>query len=304
MNDTKLTPLQYQVTRQCATEPPFQNEYWNNHQEGIYVDIISGEPLFSSQDKFDSGSGWPAFTKPIDQTMLTTKEDLSLGEKRIEVRSSKSDSHLGHIFEDGPKDKGGLRYCINSASLKFIPVSDLEKSGLGKFIPLFKKEKIETAILAGGCFWGMQELLRKLPGVVKTEVGYTGGFTANPHYEDVKTGNTGHAESVRIEFDSNKLTYENLLLYFFKIHDPTTKNRQGNDVGSQYRSSIFYLNENQKREAEKIKAQVQSSHAWKSDIATELAAASTFYPAENYHQDYLEKNPDGYTCHYERKIQF
>lgn len=133
----KLTPEQFHVTQQCGTEPPFKNAYWNNHQAGIYVDVVTGEPLFSSLDKFDSGTGWPSFTRPLETTELTEKEDLTGGRTRTEVRSKQGDSHLGHVFPDGP-GPGGLRYCINSASLRFIPVEKLEAEGYGKFLPLFK----------------------------------------------------------------------------------------------------------------------------------------------------------------------
>lgn len=133
-----LTPEQYQVTQGCGTEPPFKNAYWDNHEEGIYVDVVTGEPLFSSKDKFDSGSGWPSFTKPIDKEHVATAVDDSHGMIRTEVKSKEGGSHLGHVFEDGPKDAGGLRYCINSASLRFIPTKDLEKEGYGEFKKLFK----------------------------------------------------------------------------------------------------------------------------------------------------------------------
>lgn len=136
-NLSKLNDLQYHVTQTEGTEPPFQNEYWDNHAEGIYVDIVSGEPLFSSHDKFDSGTGWPSFVKPIDEKALTTKTDMKLGVPRVEVRSKVADSHLGHVFDDGPKDRGGKRYCMNSASMRFIPKEKLEAEGYGKYLPLF-----------------------------------------------------------------------------------------------------------------------------------------------------------------------
>jgi methionine-R-sulfoxide reductase len=137
----KLTPEQYHVTQQCGTEPPFRNEYWDNHRAGIYVDIVSGEPLFTSLDKFDSGSGWPSFTKPIDNEHVKEKSDRAFGMERTEVRGGKSDSHLGHVFDDGPTDKGGQRYCINSAALRFIPVEKLKEEGYAQFLPLFEKKK-------------------------------------------------------------------------------------------------------------------------------------------------------------------
>ncbi|EPX61601.1 Peptide methionine sulfoxide reductase MsrB [Cystobacter fuscus DSM 2262] len=162
----------------------------------------------------------------------------------------------------------------------------------------------ETAYLAGGCFWGMEDLLREIPGVIETEVGYTGGakLFSRPTYDDVHTGRTGHAESVRVVFNPKLLTYEALLeKWFFRMHDPTTLNRQGNDVGTQYRSAIFYLSDEQRRVAEKVRARVDASGKWKRPVVTEITAAGEFTPAEQYHQDYLVKNPGGYTCHYMRE---
>jgi methionine-R-sulfoxide reductase len=137
----KLTPEQFRVTQQCGTEPPFRNEYWDNHRAGIYVDVVTGEALFTSLDKFDSGSGWPSFTKPIQKEDVVEKADHTLGMERTEVRSRKGDSHLGHVFDDGPTDKGGLRYCVNSAALRFIPVEKLKEEGYGQYLPLFEKKK-------------------------------------------------------------------------------------------------------------------------------------------------------------------
>ncbi len=156
------------------------------------------------------------------------------------------------------------------------------------------------ATLAGGCFWGVEELLRAFPGVTKTEVGYTGGTTPNPKYESVKTGSTGHAEAIEIEFDPAKTSYEKILRFFFTLHDPTTANRQGNDIGSQYRSAIFVHDEEQRKTAESVKAAVDKSGAWKKPVVTEIVKATEFFPAEDFHQDYLQKHPQGYTCHWVR----
>jgi len=309
----KLTPEQYAVTQQCGTEPPFRNAYWNNHEPGIYVDVVSGEPLFSSTDKFDSGSGWPSFTRPLEPN-VQEKKDASHGMVRTEVRSRQGDSHLGHVFDDGPRDRGGLRYCINSASLRFIPASKLEAEGYGKYAALFAAPGAavaqaatraagdrETAYLAGGCFWGMQDLLRKIPGVLETQAGYTGGWLDNPRYEDTHDSKSGHAEAVKVVFDPRVLSYQDLLeKWFFRMHDPTTPNRQGNDVGTQYRSAIFTAGEAQKASAEAAKKNVQASGKVKGTIVTEIAPFSKWYPAEGYHQDYLAKNPGGYTCHFLR----
>lgn len=301
----KLSPEQYRVTQQCGTEPPFQNAWWDNHEPGLYVDVVSGEPLFSSLDKFDSGSGWPSFTRPLEPN-VTEKPDPSLGMRRVEVRSKHGDSHLGHLFDDGPRDRGGLRYCINSAALRFVPASRLAAEGLGQYAKLFAPSpaatpKREVAILAGGCFWGMEELLRKIPGVLETEAGYTGGWVEHPKYDDTHGSKSGHAEAVRVVFDPARLSYEELLeKWFFRMHDPTTLDRQGNDTGTQYRSAIFTTSEAQAETAQRVKARVDQSGKWKQPVVTEITPASTWWPAEEEHQDYLVKHPRGYTCHFLR----
>lgn len=336
-----LTPLQYEVTQRAATEPPFRNQYYDNHEAGLYVDVATGEPVFSSTDKFESGTGWPSFTRPVEAGRVVEETDSTHGMRRTEVRSHAGASHLGHVFEDGPAPTG-LRYCINSAAIRFIPVNRLEAEGYGAYRALFPGEHagaggaagarppvpavpaagthtdnscarpapgqapgceptLETAVLAGGCFWGMEELLRAIPGVLETDVGYTGGKTKDPTYSDVKTGKSGHAESVRVVFDPKKLSYADLLeKWFFRMHDPTTPDRQGNDAGTQYRSAIFVSSPEQHRVAEEVKARVDKSGKWKRPVATEIVEAGPFTLAEDYHQKYLVKHPGGYSCHFMR----
>ena len=248
----ELTQLQRDVVFNNATEQPFNNEYWHNKRPGLYVDILDGTPLFSSLDKFDSGTGWPSFTKPITPDAVLEVVDKSHGMLRTEIRSRKSNIHLGHVFADGAKDKGGLRYCINSAALKFISLEKFNISGYSEYTAPFGKVypseiQYDVAVIAGGCFWGIADLFSKLDGVGEVIAGYAGGTFINPTYADVCTGNTGHAESVQVHFDIKQLSYEQILRFFFQIHDPTTINKQGNDIGSHYRSAIFYANSSQQK---------------------------------------------------------
>ncbi len=284
-----LTPDQYRVLRKSGTERAFTGKYDDLYEEGIYSCAACGTPLFSSETKYDHGTGWPSFTTALDESYIEYKADYSLLMKRTEVRCAVCGSHLGHVFDDGPPPTH-KHFCINSVALDFASKDSLSATA-SKDQEENQEEKNtpETATFAAGCFWGVEYKFGQLKGVLSTTVGYTGGETKNPTYKEVCSDQTGHAEAIHIVFDPREITYEELVDFFFKIHDPTQINRQGPDLGSQYRSAIFYHDEAQKNTALKVIKDLNASGRHKKPIATQIIPYSEFYKAEEYHQKYYEK---------------
>ncbi len=278
-----LTPEQVRVTQHAGTEPAFCGNLVDNELDGIYACVVCGLPLFRSTTKFHSGTGWPSFYAPFDPDHVAERADGSHGMVRTEIVCRRSGSHLGHVFDDGPAPTR-RRYCLNSAALTFFPAG-------APLPPQSRPADVQAAYFAGGCFWGVEDVFAQLEGVIDAESGYQNGSTANPSYEQVCSGTTGHAEAVKVTFDAGRISYRELLRIFFANHNPTTRNRQGPDVGTQYRSAVFAATPEQKAQAEAYLKELRADPRFAGrDIVTAVEDAKTFYPAEAYHQDYHRKH--------------
>ncbi|MFH1754899.1 MAG: bifunctional methionine sulfoxide reductase B/A protein [Candidatus Latescibacterota bacterium] len=277
MKYNKLTPEEERVIIHKGTERPFTGLYNGHKANGTYLCKKCDAPLYCSTDKFDSGCGWPSFD---DEIPGAVKRIPDKDGSRTEIVCSNCGGHLGHVFLGEGLTNKNVRHCVNSVSLNFAPVAE--------------ESTVQKAYFAGGCFWGVEYFFQQAEGVVSTRVGYMGGHTDEPTYREVCNKDTGHAEAIEVVFDPGKTSFEKLARLFFETHDPTQVNRQGPDVGDQYRSVVFYVDEEQKRITQKLLGLLEAK-GYK--VATQLNAAGTFWQAEEYHQDYYVNNGKQPYCH-------
>jgi len=274
-----LSDAEKHVILDKGTELPFTGRYNNHFETGLYVCKRCNAPLYGSNNKFKSHCGWPSFDDTITGAV---KRIPDRDGRRTEIVCANCNAHLGHVFEGEGLTEKNIRHCVNSISMTFIPAKNLT----------------ETAYFAGGCFWGVEHHFEKLQGVKSVVSGYMGGRTENPSYREVSRGDSGHLEAVKVEYDPEAISYEELARLFFNIHDPTQADGQGPDIGSQYRSAVFYADEHQKKIAAKL-IRILKSKGF--DVATKTLPVSTFYPAEKYHQDYYERTGNLPYCHIFKK---
>ncbi|MEI7498925.1 MAG: bifunctional methionine sulfoxide reductase B/A protein [Bacteroidota bacterium] len=277
MKFKQLTPDEERVIVNKGTEAPFTGKYEKFNMAGTYICKQCGASLYRSTDKFDANCGWPAFD---DEIAGAIKQIPDSDGTRTEIICAACEAHLGHLFTgEGFSDKN-TRHCVNSISLDFVHAGS--------------ETMTDTAIFAGGCFWGVEYYMKKIKGVISTKVGYTGGNTENPTYKEVCAGKTGHYEAIEVVFDPGQTSYENVAKMFFETHDPTQWNHQGPDWGEQYRSAVFYRNDEQKKIIEKLVKQLKDNGL---KVVTELIPAKTFWKAEEYHQDYYNHKGTTPYCH-------
>lgn len=279
-----LTPEEERVIVYKGTERPFTGEYTQHKGKGTYHCKQCDAPLYRSDDKFDSGCGWPSFDDEIEGAV---KRVTDADGTRTEIVCAKCGGHLGHVFLGEGFTEKDTRHCVNSVSMVF---KSMEERSM---------KATDTAIFAGGCFWGVEHHFQKKAGVISTAVGYIGGEKENPTYEEVCSGNTGHAEAMQVVYDPKVVSYRELAMLFFEIHDFTQVNRQGPDVGEQYRSEVYYLNEEQKTVTGELVAILQQQ-GYK--VATKLTPATAFWEAEDYHQKYYQRTGNKPYCHIYRKV--
>jgi peptide methionine sulfoxide reductase msrA/msrB len=283
MKFKELTPEEERVIIYKGTEAPYSGKYEKFEEKGTYVCKRCGASLYLSDDKFDANCGWPSFDKEIPGAIKRIPDADGM---RTEIECAKCGAHLGHVFTGEHFTPKNTRHCVNSISLDFVPVMQVTQ--------IKQTQKLDTAIFAGGCFWGVEYYMHKSPGVISVKSGYTGGHKDHPTYKEVCSGTTGHIEAVEIIYDPAQTNYEILARLFFEIHDPTQLNHQGPDYGEQYQSAVFYRNDEQKQIAEKLISLLKKNGF---NVVTQVRKASTFWIAEDYHQEYYEHKGSTPYCH-------